>query len=202
MAGEGSIYRRQSDGRWVATISRGPRGNRQVVTKYRRTRSEAAEALAELRSLVGPLNGRTLTVGAYLERWVRDARDIRPNTRHGYRSVVDTHLVPVLGAVRLGELSPLHVESLLSRLSPTMAPKTLRNILVVLRRALGQAVRADFADMQLVDQCGTRERLCPDATAPSCPDNRRLDLPHKLLNPAFTGPENASGLSRDANRLL
>lgn len=145
MSGEGSIYRRRSDGRWVATLSRGPRGARQIVTTYLprgSTRVEAAEALVELRGRVGPLNGRTLTTGAYLERWVRDARDIRATTRHGYQAVVTVHLVPALGAIRLGDLSPLHVETMLTELAPRMAPKTLRNIHVVLRRALGQAVRA------------------------------------------------------------
>lgn len=142
MSGEGSIYRRASDGRWVATISRGPRGHRQIVTAYRRSKAEAMVALAELRVSVGPLNGHTLTVGAFLERWVRDARDIRPTTRHGYDAVVRTHLVPALGVLRLAELSPLHIEAMLAGLSGRMAPKTLRNVHVVLRRALGQAVRA------------------------------------------------------------
>src|SRR4051812_13980940 len=123
MAGEGSIYRRRSDGRWVASISRGPRGERQTVSVYRHTRAEAKEALAQLVANVGPLNGTSLTVGAYLERWVRDARDIRPTTRHGYQAAVMTHLVPAIGMVRLAELSPLHVERMLTDLAPTMAPK-------------------------------------------------------------------------------
>lgn len=142
MSGEGSIYHRKSDDRWVATISRGPRGARQVRTVYRHTRAEAAEALAELRARHGPLNARTLTTGAFLERWVRDARDIRPTTRRGYDAAIRTHLVPRLGAIRLSDLSPLHVEALLSEMSTSMAPKTLRNVHIVLRRALGQAVRA------------------------------------------------------------
>src|SRR5688500_14569418 len=112
MPGGGSIFRRRGDGRWVATISRGPRGHRQIVTRYCRTRAEAQLALAELRASVGPLNAHTLTVGSYLERWVRDARDIRDTTRHGYEAVIRTHLLPYLGAVRLSDLSPLHVEAL------------------------------------------------------------------------------------------
>lgn len=141
MAGEGSIYRRSSDSRWVATISRGPRGSRQTVTRYARSKAEAQLALADLKASVGPLDARSLTTGAYLERWVRDARDIRPSTRHGYESVIRTHLVPSIGVVRLSDLSPLHVEGLLAHLSGRLAAKSVRNAHVVLRRALGQAVR-------------------------------------------------------------
>lgn len=46
--GNGSVFQRRSDGRWVATVSRGPRGQRQTSTKYCRTRLEAERALVEL----------------------------------------------------------------------------------------------------------------------------------------------------------
>lgn len=141
MSGEGSIYKRGSDGRWVATISRGPRGERQIRSVYTRTKSEAQTALAELRANHGPLSPRTLTVGAFLERWVRDARDIRDTTRHGYRAAIVTHLNPALGPIRLADLSPMHVEAMLHGMDGRASRKTARNAHVVLRRALGQAVR-------------------------------------------------------------
>lgn len=181
MSGEGSIYRRKSDGRWVATISRGPRGARQTRTVYRHTRAEAAEALAELRASHGPLNSRTLTVGAFLERWVRDARDIRDTTRHGYRAVVSTHLAPALGPIRLVELSPLHVEAMLTGLSSRVAPKTARNVHVVLRRALGQAVRAGL----LTRNVASREFVdAPKVTAtePDALTHAELDRIHAVLS--------------------
>ena len=48
----------------------------------------------------------------------------------------------VFGHVRLRELSPVHVETALAKLAPTMSPKSLRNVHIVVRRALGQALRA------------------------------------------------------------
>jgi integrase len=142
------------------------------VTLYRHTRAEAIEALAGLRARVGPLNAWTLTVGAYLERWVRDARDIRPTTRHGYSAVVVTHLLPALGPLRLADLSPLDVEAMLAVLAPRMAPKTLRNVHVVLRRALGQAVRAGLVTRNVA----SREFVDPPKVAVEEP-------------PALTPPE-------------
>lgn len=139
MPGEGSVFRRKSDGRWVATISRGARGDRSIVTVYKRTRAEALDALADLRRASGRLD-RTTTVSAYLERWLSDA-DVRDTTRKGYQAVIDTHLAPI-GHIRIANLTPSDVRSLMAGMSG--APKTRRNALVVLRRALREAVRAEL----------------------------------------------------------
>jgi integrase len=140
MPGEGSIYRRASDGRWVATISIGRRGERRISTVYRHSRAEALDALADLRSHAGRVDRKT-TVSAYLERWLRDA-DIRPTTRHGYAAVIATHLGPSIGHIRLAALTPLDVRTMMAGLSGSS--KTRRNVLVVLRRALREAVRAEL----------------------------------------------------------
>lgn len=139
MPGEGSVYRRASDGRWVATVSRGKRGDRTIVTVYRHSRAEALDALADLRRASGRLDRKT-TVSDYLERWLRDA-DVRDTTRRGYQAVIDTHLAPI-GHLRLAALTPSDVRSLMAGM--TGAPKTRRNALVVLRRALREAVRAEL----------------------------------------------------------
>lgn len=149
MPGEGSVFQRASDGKWVAQLSIGPRGDRRYKTKTigarKPTRAEERAALDELRSkhLVAG-SGSKLTVGAYLERWVNDARNIRPTTRHGYQAIVTYHLAPTLGRILLADLTPLDVERALHRLEPTMSAKHLRNVHATLRRALGQAVRADL----------------------------------------------------------
>lgn len=151
MPGEGSIYRRASDKRWVAALSSGPRGARRRQVRYADTRAEAKAALEELRSR-GVVNRTTVTVAAFLESWVRDARGIRPNTRHGYEAAVTFHLSPTLGHLRLVDLSPLHVERALAALGPRMSPKSLRNVHGVLRRALGQAVRVGLVDRNVASR--------------------------------------------------
>ena len=142
MPGQGSIFQR-ADGRWVAQLSIGGRVNRRFLKRIRKTRREAAEALDQLRA--GHASGTEptrLTLGAYLEQWVSDARNIRPSTRNGYAAVIRYHLAPTIGAIRLTALSPLHVESMLASVGKRLSPKSLRNVHAVLRRALGQAQRA------------------------------------------------------------
>ena len=146
MSGEGSIFQ-LPDGRWVAQLSIGGRSQRRYRKRIRATRREAAAALEQLRA--GHANGQQpsrLTVGDYLEQWVRDARNIRPSTRNGYAAVVTFHLLPTIGHVRLVALTPLHVESMLATVGQRLSPKSLRNVHAVLRRALGQAQRAGIVE--------------------------------------------------------
>lgn len=145
MSGEGSIFRRASDGKWIAQLSIGKRGSRRYRSKTlgvrKPTRAEEKAALDELRAGPGVAAGSTETTGAYLERWVNEARNLKPNTRHGYRAAIVTHLVPAVGRIPLGELAPRDVERMLGRFDATLRPKTARNAHGVLRRALGQAVK-------------------------------------------------------------
>lgn len=142
MPGEGSVFRRR-DGKWVAQVSIGPRDARRYRKRIRRTRSEAQAALDELlgnrRAGVEPSR---LTTGAFLEQWVRDVRNIRPSTRHGYEVAIRFHLAPAIGDIPLATLTPLHVEHLLAALVTRVSAKTARNVHAVLRRALNAAVRA------------------------------------------------------------
>lgn len=174
VAGEGSVFRRASDGKYVAQLSIGPRGSRSYLTKTigprKPTRTEERAALDELRAKAGGIDVSNLTTGAYLERWVNDARDIRPTTRHGYRAVVTYHLVPTIGSVPLADLTPLHVEGMLTHLGPKMSPKSLRNVHVVLRRALSQAQRAGLISRNPA----SREYV----DAPKVPDQEPRVLTH------------------------
>lgn len=140
--GEGSLYQR-ADGKWVAAVSIGGRQSRRYVRRIRPTERAARAALRELNAErhVGGKASR-ITTGDYLARWVRDARNIRPTTRRAYEVAVREHLTPELGGIRLGSLSPLDVERMLAHLGERLGPKSLRNVHAVLRRALGQAVRA------------------------------------------------------------
>jgi integrase len=140
MTGTGSVYRER--GRWIAQLTIGPRGQTLKLRRTRPTRQDALVALAELRDRRRPLAVERLTVGAYLERWVADVRNLRPATLHAYANAVSYHLTPALGSIRLGDLSPLHVESMLTTVGERLGPKSLRNIHAVLRRALAMAVRA------------------------------------------------------------
>jgi integrase len=82
-----------------------------------------------------------------LEHWLTEIKahdGTRPSTLRRYREVVDNHLVPVLGNIRLDKLTPADVEHLLSTRRKAVAPATLLKIHAVLRVALADAERRDL----------------------------------------------------------
>ena len=95
-----------------------------------------------------PLQPEVLTVGSYLERWLRHARArVRPTTADGYHALVHCHAKPALGNLPLDQLHPLHLQDLYSRLlegTPerrALAAGTVLNLHLLLNQALAQAVR-------------------------------------------------------------
>jgi hypothetical protein len=148
--GEGGVFRR-ADGRWVAELDLGwVEGKRRRRRVYGRTRREALDKLNELRRAAD--RGQNLTakpqpLTRWLEHWLTEVKahdGTRPSTLCRYREVVDNHLVPVLGNIRLDKLTPADVEHLLSTRRNAVAPATLLKIHAVLRVALADAERRDL----------------------------------------------------------
>ena len=104
--GEGSIYQRSSDGKWVGSVyvftTSGIRKRRPV---YGDSFDEVREKLDRLRG--ASANGvavpdRSTTLGEYLDHWLDEVQKTKRATTHrGYESAVRLHIRPVLGKVRL-----------------------------------------------------------------------------------------------------
>lgn len=103
--GEGSVYQRESDGRWVGAVVL-PSGERKVV--YGRTQREAlikVSALKQAREAGLPVvTGRAVTLGAYLEGWMAEALPakvqagrLKASTLDSYRENLRLHVIPYLG---------------------------------------------------------------------------------------------------------
>jgi integrase len=158
MSGDGSIFRRTRKGangrplvRWVAKVSIGPRGAQVVTTRVCRTRKEAADVLAEL--LAPPHERSQEPLGVYLRTWLRETAgpSIAPNTRRGYEDVIE-HLAPIAD-ILLADLTSEDIEWCLNRMEARhahqkkarpAAPKTRRNALIMLRRALSVAEQRGY----------------------------------------------------------
>jgi integrase len=166
--GEGSIYRRDTDGRWVGSVNLGwENGRRRRKVVYGRTQAEVVRKIKQLHAEISkglpPPDDRT-TVEQLLHRWLRDVVPGRvgPATLENYRLIAEHHIIPELGKKKLTALSPADVQALLRRKQetrlprrvrtgdgiveqPTAAggysPRTVRLIRVVLGQALGQAER-------------------------------------------------------------
>ena len=164
--GTGSVFKRKSDGRWIAQTSHGPRDNRVITRRVARSKREALELLAELQADAGIVD-RTTTVGSYLRSWLRSAeRSVKPSTLQTYEIAVRRQLEPAIGHVPLAALKPAHVEALLRGMDLT--PKGQRNALGVLARALTVAERQGLVTRnvaRLVDPPRVERKDIPAMTA-------------------------------------
>lgn len=143
----GTIEQQKNGWRYRVEVGIDPgTGKRKWATKGRfKTRRDAQKALNEL--LVEADQGidvqRSNTLlGDYLDEWIEGVEgDLRPTTVNGYRRAV-IRLKGKLAFVKLQELTPLGVEKAYrSMLKEGLAPKTIRNTHMVLRRALADAER-------------------------------------------------------------
>jgi integrase len=146
---EGSIFYREADRRWVASISLGYDGEGRRVRRvvYGATKGEVQEKLRRLQTeaVSGLLaEAGRLTVGEYLQRWLDNTAKarVRPTTFARYEQLIRLHLKPILGGVRLGKLGAIHVEALYAEMERRDASAWTRRMAgVLLTNALRQAVR-------------------------------------------------------------
>ena len=115
--GEASIYLRESDGKWVGSLSLGydSVGKRRRKVVYADSKAGVSEELRKLQSEhdAGRLvESEEMTVKEYLARWLTVAKDkTRAATFIRYKQLSEQYLMPALGSFKLAKLRPLHVET-------------------------------------------------------------------------------------------
>lgn len=131
-------------GRWVGNIVVRIDGKVRRKSVYGRTQKEAriklAAALREKSD--GTLVVASMTTGAWLNYWLDNIADVRPQTRRGYRSKLDRYLIPQLGKIRLTDLRPEHIRAMHKKMrTDGLAEASVRQTHAILRRALKVAVQ-------------------------------------------------------------
>lgn len=147
--GEGSIYPFKRDGvkvgyrgsYWVETTS-GPK--RRYITG--KTREDVRDSLAK--AISDRANGLIFDAGEtttaeYLKDWLPDSvrGTVRDSTYRSYERVVNLHLIPGLGRIKLAKLRPDHIRKLYrNMLESGKATRTVQYAHTLLKRSLTQAV--------------------------------------------------------------
>jgi integrase len=143
--GEGGISRRK-DGLYMARYTVQTATGAKRKTLYGKTRREVDEKLTKAKAdrdggLVFDANN--LRLGEYLGRWLADSvRDtVRPTTFERYEQIVRLHIRPVLGKVKLKNLTSAHVRGLYrEKLDAGLSPRTVQYVHVTLHKSLKQAI--------------------------------------------------------------
>jgi integrase len=145
--GEGAIYQRASDGKWVGSVNLGyENGQRKRKTIYGKMRREVSEKmkslLADQQKGMPLKTNERLTVEQFLKSWLTTVKgEVRIATYVQYEVSVRCHLIPKLGHVPVSKLTPQDVRTFISaEVAEGLSSTTALLARAVLRRALEQAV--------------------------------------------------------------
>lgn len=174
---DGSIYKRASDGRWVAVLTT-TGGARKYL--YGASRGEVREKLQAAQHDLQrglPLASTRQTVGAFLGEWIEIRRvELDAATEHRYRQHLRAYLIPGLGHVKLAHLSAQQVERLYADLlARGLGAGTVRGIHGVLHQALEYALRHDLVPRN-VSSLATLPRLTRPEMHPLSAEQARAFL--------------------------
>jgi integrase len=151
---EGSIYFRNSDKRWVGSITL-ENGKRKVI--YGKTRKEVADKLkvALHEQQQGTLvKSSSQTVAQFLADWLENVhrRRLRPRTYERYDEVINLHVIPALGRYQLQKLTAQHVQAFYTKkVDEGLASTTIHYYHSVLHNALSMAVKWGLVSKNVCD---------------------------------------------------
>jgi len=147
--GEGSIYQRASDNRWLGAVTIGfdlnGRPKRKVVSA--KTRAEAVRKLRILQRQLDdgfPAPDNSVSISQLLDQWFEDVmrHQVSSNTASNYRTVANQHIKPALGRKKVANLTTADVDRLISKkIDSGLSVSTVGRIRNVLSQALDQGIR-------------------------------------------------------------
>ena len=177
--GEGTISRRK-DGRWegryYVPTENGPK--RRVI--YGKTRAEVSDKLTKALSdrtdgIV--YNDENTTIGEYLDVWLKGSvyGSVRRSTYDRDTNLVDNHIKPTLGGLKLKTLNSAHVQSFYrGRLDAGLSGSTVHKLHDILRRGLAQAVKWHLVPRNVADVVKPPRPAPKEMVALSTDETRKL----------------------------
>jgi integrase len=157
--GDGGLYWSESRQRWMGEITIGydGRGKRIVRKASDKTKGGALAKLKEIQRdhedglAIGPQN---YTVADAVRDWLQfglSARDEATVTK--LTSLANTHVIPIIGARKIRQLSADDVDRWLAAESKRVSTRTLQDVRSILRRAISRAQARDKVKRNVVLLC-------------------------------------------------
>lgn len=138
----GSITQR-GKGSWMIAFRAG--SGIRVRETVRGSKVDAERRLTEMLrdyDTKGVIPDREGTVRTFSRTWLAHvAHRIKPTTLKRYRELLECHVVPAIGPIRLTELRPAAVSAVIAKVLEVRSPRTAVNTYRVLSEMLAEAVR-------------------------------------------------------------
>ncbi len=164
-----TIWKRKDRDTWVVDF-REATGQRVRLTA--RSREEAEEKLAEKikesRKPVSLVENRDITLMAYAQGWLETAKlELALRTSRSYKQLLDGHVLPVLGHLRVRDLHQRDVKKLLAEKRQSgLGKNTVRLIKAALSTVLSEATEDELIPMNPVLALGKKKRRSGQAPLP------------------------------------
>jgi integrase len=145
------------DGYWVGQYGVETASGRKTRYIYGKRREEVREKLTKAiadRDGGFVFDDKNMSVGEYLERWLNDSvrGSVRASTHGSYERQVRRYIIPAIGRIKLGKLTPAHVQHLYREMQARgLSARTVQYTHAVLRRALKQAKRWGMVDRNVAE---------------------------------------------------
>jgi integrase len=139
-----------------------PDGSRKVLygKTQREVRAKATKTREDLENGLDP-KAETVTIQTFLTRWLADtaSQRVRPSTLASYTGHVTNHLVPCLGRHRVRDLSPQHVNAMMTSIVEAgRSPATANLVRATLRTALASAMKWGIVSRNVAQLADPRTR--------------------------------------------
>lgn len=146
-----SKYKKRADGLYQRsiTIGRKPDGKPKRKFIYAKTIKELEKKAADYERQLrhGTLSSdEKMTFGELAAVWLRDYKpNISLNTRAGYNTTLNTHLLPKLSAYKLKDLKPHHLQAIINRMAESgKAENTMKKVKLAAVQILQVAMDNDI----------------------------------------------------------
>ena len=154
MSKRGDNIRKRKDGRWEGRYKKGRGIDGKILygSVYGKSYREVKERLSEINKQPTQTSlpkGREKTFGEVLNLWMSHNRiRLKGGTINKYQSLIDTHIMPELGLIRITELTATHINSFLDQKLTSgridgaggLSPSYVRSIMLVINAAIKYAV--------------------------------------------------------------
>jgi predicted transcriptional regulator len=143
---QATIY--PEDNGYIGAISLGfdGRGNRKRIKRRGRTKAAVTDKLRKaVDALETGINASdSYTAGEAVRDWLaRGLKDRDAHTIAANRILAERHVIPLIGAIKLKELTADQVDEWLDGLTGTLATRSLQGVHAILKRATRQAQARD-----------------------------------------------------------
>jgi len=147
--GEGSVYKRKSDGRWIASFVEVVDGQRKRRVIYAESSEEAHRKLRQAlgridQGLPGLDSSDTFqTIAETWRRTVARTSGLSFKSQQTYADVLRLHVYPVIGSERLKDLKPSRISAVLVRMDDAGLSKAYQH---QAHKAMSKVFQAAMAD--------------------------------------------------------